>query len=200
MKTKCLYCENEFTGRSNKKYCSANCRKNASRGPQTSANSPTKKRENLASLDTAMRMAERLYTLPPSERLGYMKDLVDQARAGDVYLRRTFTNPMLLKGSERWLHWRLDFTYKTIAQAADAYCRKFWGAGVQDVVYGIVEEPATGEVLADGTVKDDPAYELQPTPKLNEPVFCYTEGCMGPHAWQAYSVAMNLQRPEVDAR
>ncbi|MBZ4023462.1 hypothetical protein CKO11_13445 [Rhodobacter sp. TJ_12] len=97
-----------------------------------------------------MRLAERLYTLPPSQRLGYMQTLIEEARSGaSPRLRRVLTMPKLLRASreDRHLFWRRSpESYRTIAQAADRYCRKFWGAGVVAVVRGKVPEPPTGEV------------------------------------------------------
>lgn len=99
--------------------------------------------------DKALRLAELLYTLPVPLRLGFMQDLIAQARAGDKKLRQILTNQYLLRPdhNEKWLfHRKCPASYFTIAQAADRYCRKFWGYGVKDVVYGIATEPPTGEV------------------------------------------------------
>jgi hypothetical protein len=112
--------------------------------------SPTKWRKNYDLYDLAMRLAERLYGLPPNQRLGYMKSLVDQARAEPGLLREVLANRTLLRPNpvtERWKFWRGSPEYFTIAQAANRYCLKFWGYGVVDVVMGRCPEPPTGEWL-----------------------------------------------------
>lgn len=47
--------------------------------------------------DTAKRMAERLYSLPPFLRLGLMQEVIALARAGDPALRRILTHHLLLR-------------------------------------------------------------------------------------------------------
>lgn len=97
--------------------------------------------------DTAKRMAESLYSLPPFLRLGLMQEVIALARAGDPALRRILTHHLLLRPdqSSAWLfHRRAPASYLTIAQAADRYCLRFWGHGVADVVMGRAPEPATG--------------------------------------------------------
>jgi hypothetical protein len=109
----------------------------------------TKRRDNLELFDLAMRMQERLFTMPVGQRLGYVKDLIDAARSGDTQTRAVLANKMLLHGNSHHLH-RLMHRVpgdKTITQCADAYCRKFWGVGVIAVVNGDAPEPPTGEVI-----------------------------------------------------
>ena len=78
--------------RTTKKYCSANCRQKANRNQQNSASSTTKARTNAEFFDRAKRLAEVLYTLPPEKRLGFMQQLIDEARAGNTKLREVLTN------------------------------------------------------------------------------------------------------------
>lgn len=95
-------------------------------------------------------MGETYYRLPPQERLGHMQQLIQEARDGNTQLRELLSNWKL-----RHLHpendsWMFPFgrrSYGTIAQEAQSYCRRFWGANVDDVVYDRVPEPPTGEVL-----------------------------------------------------
>jgi hypothetical protein len=153
----CPQCGASFELRSNKRFCSPTCRKlysqqqARSERPANASSSPSIRREQGELFDLAMRMAERLYTLPPGERLGYLKDVVDLARSGRCpKLRKILTFPNLLypDRENKGLFWRRSpSTYCTISQAADRYCWKFWGAGVADVVKGIAPEPPTGEVL-----------------------------------------------------
>jgi len=100
----------------------------------------------------ALRLAETYYTTPPGLRLGYMKSVVDQARAEPGLLREVLSNWTLLHPNpetERWKFWRGSPEYFTIAQAANRYCLKFWGHGVVDVVNNRCPEPPTGEVFAE---------------------------------------------------
>lgn len=93
-------------------------------------------------------MADSYYNLPPFERLGHMKELVDEARGGNSKLRNLLSNYYLRHPSEsdKWLHARGSRGYGTIAQAANAYCWRYWGTHVTDVVYNRCDEPETGEV------------------------------------------------------
>ena len=145
----CLHCRSEMTSRSNKKYCSDKCRQYGNRNKQNSANSSAVARRNYVLFDTARLMADRLYNLPPSERLGHIKALIDEARTGNTQLRELLSNHRLRNpsDSERWLHARGSRQYCTIAQAANAYCFRFWGTHVTDVVYDRCDEPETGELL-----------------------------------------------------
>lgn len=149
------------TKRPNQKFCSARCRKNESQkrrraiSPVNSANSVTKRRDNMLLFDRAIILGHELYMRPPGQRLGYMKSLIDEARAGNSALRQLLSNQYLLRPplSKRWLfHNKSPAAYFTIAQAADRYCRKFWQSGVKKVVYGVAPEPPTGEVKSVVTI------------------------------------------------
>lgn len=96
-----------------------------------------------------------LYTTPIENRLGFMAELVNQARFGNVTLRHILTNKHLLSAGmdqPKLFHRHCPGTYLTIAQAANKYCLKFWGSSVRDVVFCRVEEPPTGEVLEESVV------------------------------------------------
>jgi len=146
----CKYCETEFMPRRRDMvFCSTNCRVYSSRPKQNSQNSRDKARKNYELFDTAMRMGERLYSLPPFERLGYLKELIDDARSGNTQLREILSNYKLLHPdpeNESWMLPRRSREYSTIAQAAHLYCWKFWGADVGDVVYNRVPEPEDGVI------------------------------------------------------
>lgn len=148
----CKHCECQFEARrKDMVYCSANCRVYASRSIQNSQNSPTKRRTNYELFDTAILMGDRLYSLPPFERLGYIKGLIDNARSGNTKLREILSNYKLLHPdpeNERWMLPRRCPEYSTIAQAAHLYCWKFWCADVRDVVYCRVPEPDDGVVCS----------------------------------------------------
>ena len=151
--------------RTTKKYCSANCRQKANRNQQYSASSTTKARTNAEFFDRAKRLAEVLYTLPPEKRLGFMQQLIGEARAGNTKLREVLTNQKLLRPNpieEKHLFHRSDPAYCTIAQAAQYYCKRFWKANVADVAYNRVEEPETGEVIPSRAVSYDNNDDTNP--------------------------------------
>lgn len=100
--------------------------------------------------DKARRMAEDLYGLPISERLGYVRQIVRDARLGDNKLRQILTNQYLLRAksdSRRLFHRNCPQSYYTIAQVADRYCQVFWKRDVRSVTFGLAAEPETGEVF-----------------------------------------------------
>lgn len=119
------------------------------RTTQNGTESVTKRRHLIHRNDTAMVLAERLYSLPPGERLGYMQDLIQQAREGDTWLREVLSNHRLIKPNpiyDRKLFYRRNLEYCTISQAAQNYCKRYWKANVWEVVHNKVPEPPTGEV------------------------------------------------------
>ena len=147
---RCPRCGTPVSGRPNKIYCTANCRKRHREGKRNAALSMVKRRENAELYDRAKRLTEMLYLTPPLERLGFMKDLIDIARAGkDAQLRDILSNQILIKLSwsdkQKYLH-RNCSDYCTISQAASNYCKRFWKTNVRDVVYGRAPEPPTGVV------------------------------------------------------
>lgn len=153
----CPHCSAEFAKRrKDQTYCTATCRKltfqkkDRAANPQNSQCSQAKKRTNLEHFDTALRLAEMLYSLPLDKQLGFIKEIIDQARSGETKLRSILTNPEILYApisKEKMFYKRLPEWHMTISQAADAYCWKFWNASVVDVVKGKVKEPETGEVF-----------------------------------------------------
>ena len=89
----CPRCGTPVAGRPNKLYCTANCRKRHREGKRNAALSMAKRRENVELYDRAKRLTEMLYLTPPMERLGFMKDLIDIARAGQhAQLRDILSN------------------------------------------------------------------------------------------------------------
>ena len=143
----CPQCLGTFPYRKGKTYCGVNCRVYASRPKQNSECSHDVARENAVFFDKARRIAEMMYELPPFERLGFMKDMIDEARAGNTQLRKLLSNYKLRHAdpkNESWMHPWGDRSYMTLAQAADAYCRRFWGTHVTNVVYGRCAEPDDG--------------------------------------------------------
>lgn len=153
----CPVCKDVFQqNRSNKRYCSPKCRKqhhqkkDRAEKPRNAQKSPEVAAENRKQRERAKDLARNLYEMPPSCRLGYMKDLIEAARNRDASLRSIFTNPNLLNAnrSQPWLfHRRCSVTYMTISQAANEYCKRFWDSSVGPVVKNEVAEPETGEVI-----------------------------------------------------
>ena len=147
----CEYCDTPFRRRrKDQRYCSDKCRKaayqdkNRKENPVNSTLSPQKWRENYELFDRALRLAEMLYTMPVGERLGFMKGLIDDARHGNVKLKNILLNPAILKAryfDEHMFYKKRPAAYRTIGQAADSYCRRYWGASVRDVLLGKVAEP-----------------------------------------------------------
>ena len=146
----CMHCLGPYKARRmGQRFCSNKCRVYHNRPPQNAHSSPTKARESREFFDTAKLMGERLYNLPTTERLGHMQEIIEEARQGNTKLREILSNWKLRNPDpecEVWMYPRRDQSYCTIAQAAQNYCRKFWNANVEDVVYDRVPEPPTGEV------------------------------------------------------
>jgi len=152
----CPVCNKNFIKkRRDQESCSTRCRKQKYQkrdrinNPKNSQSSYAVKMRNMRQRIRARELAATLFGIPPCERLGFLKTLVDAARSHDADLKSIFTDQTLLRASpnEPWLfHRRCPWSYPTISQAGNAYCRKFWNASVTEVVKGNVPEPDTGEV------------------------------------------------------
>lgn len=161
----CPNCGTLFPYRSNKTYCSARCRDAAKKRkarrntPVNAGYSYTKARAQHEKFELAGRMAERLYSMPPRDRLGYLESIIHLARDGhSPMVRDILTTPQLVRPNpqNRYLFYRgRPSVYCTIAQAANRYTVwSPWSSTVDRVVKGLVPEPPTGEVFEDGTVDD----------------------------------------------
>jgi len=94
----CAHCRKTFSYRPNKRFCSSNCRKRNNEGIKNSVFSLAKRRENGEFFERSLRLAEVVYSAPPFERLGIMKDLIAEARTGeDRQLMDILTNQKLLR-------------------------------------------------------------------------------------------------------
>jgi len=146
----CAHCRKTFSYRPNKRFCSSNCRKRNNEGIKNSVFSLAKRRENGEFFERSLRLAEVVYSAPPYERLGIMKDLIAEARTGeDRQLMDILTNQKLLRPNpahETWLFYKGQRSYCTIAQAANNYCKRFWKADARAVIYEKIPEPPTGEL------------------------------------------------------
>lgn len=119
--TECPGCGHHFVlGRSNQEYCSRGCQKkstqNASRGFRHPENFTRDELEAARARD----LRDMLYTVPPGERLGIMKDIL-YACYHDGGLRNILTRPEMLSDSP----YSAGRGRTNIAKAADAYCKKF---------------------------------------------------------------------------
>ena len=143
----CLHCKSTFPQRSNKKYCSPKCRQYGNRVKQNSTNSPTTARDVEETLHSARALADLIYDLPTSEQLGFMRELIETARDGNTKLRRVLSNQYIrhLPEEQNWVRGHGSRENFTISEMANRYCWRFWKANVTDVVYGLCEEPETGE-------------------------------------------------------
>jgi len=88
----CPQCPSSYPYRKGTTYCRPTCRVYASRPKQNSEFSITKARQNALFFDKAKRIGDMLYDLPPFERLGFMKVMIDEARAGNTQLRELLSN------------------------------------------------------------------------------------------------------------
>lgn len=156
MKKTCKLCHSSFDGRANKIFCSNRCRKQSHQHikrqamPQNAQHSKEIRRKQSELFELASRLAERLYTMPVEERLGYMETLINHAR-GDSQpdLRRILMLPQLIyaRNDEPHKFWRrCPYSYRTISQAADNYCKRFWRKGIVFVIKHPNYYPETGEV------------------------------------------------------
>jgi hypothetical protein len=182
----CPACKVQFAARrSNQKYCSDNCRKayyqakDRAKNPANSQYSKSVKRANAEFFDRAMYYSEELYSVPPDQRLKFMKTLIEKAREGDVRLRQMLSNQILLKATptDQRYYWRRSSSFPNIAQVANNYCWKSWGANVKQVVYCNVD--AASLVQAEGY---DPSQIIR-TKKLKvrqTVVSTYIEAIAGP--------------------
>ena len=91
----CKHCSNPISGRPDKKYCSANCRKRFSEEMQNSFESREKKKRNYVLFDSASRLAEIYFQKSPFERLGLMKTYIAMAREGNAKMREMLSNAYL---------------------------------------------------------------------------------------------------------
>lgn len=161
----CPNCGILFIYRSNKTYCSPRCRDAAKKRkarrktPVNASYSYAKDRQQHEKFELAERMAERLYSIPPALRLGYLETVIRLARDGhSPMVRDILTTPQLIRPNpkNRYLFYRgRPSVYCTIAQAANRYTVwSPWSATIDRVVRGLIPEPSTGLVSDDGTVDD----------------------------------------------
>lgn len=126
LETDCPACGIPFVpGRKNQEYCSHYCQKNASRDFRHLENFARDAHEAARARD----LRDMLYTAPPSERLGIMKDILDTAYH-DGGVRNILTRPELLADRP----FSAGRGQMNIAKAADAHCKKFLQMSVRSYI------------------------------------------------------------------
>jgi hypothetical protein len=156
----CLLCKSPFEAtRKDKRFCSRKCQKkssnNAARGPQDNKTSSVSRKRNEQHYNLSYSLAETYYTTPPQERLGFLKELVDVARftesPRDKHIKNVLTHKALTypNRQKKNLFYRgMPFTYCTISELVNRYCKRFLGASSRTVFTSPhFKEPDTGEVV-----------------------------------------------------
>lgn len=166
----CPACGQGFTrSRKGQRFCSRRCQKssshNAARGSRKSCDAPTRRGDLQRKYELLHELNQRYYTMPPDQRLGFVSELLDQARAGNIRLREIFTTPDFIafhplrrRGTRhgdvaddlarrRRLSFRRCRSYPPVTVIADRLCRRLCGGRVYDWVSGRLPDPETGEVI-----------------------------------------------------
>ena len=145
----CQHCEASFTGRKNKIYCSANCRKRHSEPVQNSLKSKEKKNHNMRLFDSASRVAELYFKRPPFDRLEMMRGYIELAKQGNGKMREILSNEYLLDNKNNYgnpFKGKRGKSFGSLAQACEEYCRRYWNASAREVVHNIAPNPDDGVV------------------------------------------------------
>lgn len=152
----CPTCNTEFVAtRKGKRFCSRKCQKNSSRGPQDNKNSRASRKRNSDHYNLSYSLAETYYQTPPQHRLGYLKQLVDVARSPetsrDKHIRNVLTHKALTypdRREQRLFYRGKPFTYCTISELVNRYCKRFLLASSRTVLTSPhFNEPDTGEIV-----------------------------------------------------
>lgn len=126
----CPKCSQDFAPkRSNQKYCSDACRKNATRGSRK----PEYKDRTIHHYARARDLEQMVYSVAPSERLGMMKDILEHV-SHDAGLRNILNDPKLHREEPR------KSGRKNLARAANAYTHKFFGLSVLTYIHRVRDE------------------------------------------------------------
>lgn len=130
----CPSCGTAYTPkRSNQRYCSRSCQKNASRDSRKVEN----KHRSRQHYERASRLTEMIYSTPPQER-GAMMEHILSFIPHDAGLRNILTDPELHMKPPRADN-RLN-----ISKAANAYTQKFFGLSIKRYIASVQSpnEPA----------------------------------------------------------
>lgn len=149
----CPACGNSFTRkRTNQHFCSRCCQQNASRTDRFLENLLRDEYQSARAAD----LREMLYSAPPNERLGIMKDILDAAEH-DGSLRNILTWPILLAD-------RMGSAGRgqsNIAKAADAYTKKFFGVSITAYIRGVRKGSRPLPIEIDRSSKPGPVPRLK---------------------------------------
>jgi len=160
----CPNCGDLFEYRSNKSFCSPKCRKahhklgmREDKAKAVNKTLPSEQRQNLELLHLNFVLCEKVYTMPPEERVGYVESVLQVALHSEGGLLRhllsnkkyQYPNPndlrLFFRGAPK--------SYKTFPQICNHYLLNSpWNCYLSDFLKGTVPEPSTGEVLSDGTI------------------------------------------------
>jgi hypothetical protein len=164
IKSVCPQCGDLFEYRSNKTFCSPKCRKAHSKlvlreGQTKTINKtlPSEQRQNLELKHLNLVLCEKVYTMSPGERVGYVEDVLQMARHSEGGLLRHLLSNKKYQYPNReqtsLFFRRSPQSYKTFPQICNHYLLNSpWGCYLSDFLKGGIPEPSTGEVLADGTI------------------------------------------------
>ena len=165
--TECPACGKHFTpARTNQQYCCRLCQKKATRHAARGFRHLENFARDELEATRARDLREMLYSAPPYERLGIMKDILDAAHH-DGGLRNILTRPELLSDKP----FSAGRGRMNIAKAADAYCRKFLGMSVRSYVRHLrsqLGDNPTGEPLDVHIKVVRDHNDHGPVPKLNK--------------------------------
>ncbi|MCR9156646.1 MAG: hypothetical protein NXH80_05325 [Rhodobacteraceae bacterium] len=163
-KSVCPNCGDLFEYRSNKKYCKPKCRKAHSKlvlreeQCRTKNNMlPSEVRQNVELWHLNAVLSEKVYTMPPQERMGYVEDILQVAlHSKGGLLRALLQNKKYQypnRNQEKLFFRNSPKSYKTFPQLCNHYLLNSpWNCYLQEFLKGNVPEPSTGEALADGTI------------------------------------------------
>ena len=102
-------------------------------------------------------LCEKVYTMPPGERMGYVEGVLQVALHSEGgLLRHLLSNKRYQypRPDEKRLFFRQSpQSYKTFPQICNHYLLNSpWNCYLTDFLKGNVPQPSTGEVLSDGTI------------------------------------------------
>ncbi|SLN14138.1 hypothetical protein PSA7680_00294 [Pseudoruegeria aquimaris] len=124
----CPKCNQGFEPRrTNQTYCSRDCQKKASRNTSQGDRSAEYRAMSDAHYSRAEDLFHMVYSAPPCERLGVMKDILEHV-PHDAGLRRILCDPQLLRDVPR------ADGRKNIAKAANSYTQMFFGVSIKTYI------------------------------------------------------------------
>lgn len=127
----CPACSTAFMPkRSNQKYCSRDCQHRSSRNSSRGDRSTENRDRSWRHYERAYRLTEMVYSTPPQQRLGVMKNILEIVPT-DAGLRNILTDPEMHMKPPR-ADGRMN-----IAKAAHAYTQKFYGLSIKRYIKAV---------------------------------------------------------------